>query len=211
MERSALVYQGAPDPGRLTYSDQDARKWAWAKVRLGWILQGLLERDAQLFSGCSTRDRMHAAEAALFMIGYDVRCIPVPALTENDIADATASRANESRQQWAGCATLGRRVEFEYAELANGDLRLRVGKTRAQFGIAAAEVDSIVQELAGRRMPIGASRTAPSVGSFGRWLADDGRAIIGRDLSGYTSYIAALLCSILPDSVRHDRGKLAFA
>jgi len=54
-------------------------QWASAKVRLGWVMESILGRLPELFSECrpapSFADRMHAFEASLFMIGYDVRCL----------------------------------------------------------------------------------------------------------------------------------------
>lgn len=54
-------------------------QWASAKVRLGWLMQDVLQRCPEIFSACSATptlgDRMHAFEASLFMIGYDVACL----------------------------------------------------------------------------------------------------------------------------------------
>jgi hypothetical protein len=62
-----------------------AEAWAKANVRLGWLIEEILSRDATLFlstdffeSGNPTsQQRMHAFEAALFMLGYDLRCLKV--------------------------------------------------------------------------------------------------------------------------------------
>lgn len=56
--------------------DQNARlraaaQWTSAKIRLGWILQAVLEAKPSLFSQYDPRLRMRAFEASLFMAGYD--------------------------------------------------------------------------------------------------------------------------------------------
>ncbi len=60
-----------------------AEYWAKANVRLGWLIEEVLSKDSELFvsteffeSGNPTlQERMHAFEAALFMLGYDLRCL----------------------------------------------------------------------------------------------------------------------------------------
>lgn len=47
--------------------------WAESKIRLGWIIGKVLEQSTSLFaSEGDMQKRMHAFEASLFMIGYDV-------------------------------------------------------------------------------------------------------------------------------------------
>lgn len=64
---SGVMAYGAPET---------TGQWASAKIRLGWIMESILEEMPELFSGCcaapSLADRMHAFEASLFMVGYDV-------------------------------------------------------------------------------------------------------------------------------------------
>lgn len=58
------------------YNTSSAFRWAEAKIRLGWLMEKLLEAQPAVFT--STRlpvDKMRALEAALFMIGYDVSCL----------------------------------------------------------------------------------------------------------------------------------------
>lgn len=54
-------------------------QWASAKVRLGWLMAHVLTQAPGVLSACcpapSLADRMHAFEASLFMIGYDVQCL----------------------------------------------------------------------------------------------------------------------------------------
>jgi hypothetical protein len=50
--------------------------WAQSQVMLGWIMQEVLERtDWFARVGDDLPARCHAFEAALFMIGYDLRCL----------------------------------------------------------------------------------------------------------------------------------------
>jgi hypothetical protein len=50
--------------------------WADAKKRLGRVLKRTLTLNADLFATeTSLVDRMHAFEASLFMLGYDLRCM----------------------------------------------------------------------------------------------------------------------------------------
>lgn len=60
---------------RLFYDQPDSTaRWASAKLRLGWVAQEVLRQSPQLLSG-QPHSRLHAFEASLFMIGYDVRCL----------------------------------------------------------------------------------------------------------------------------------------
>lgn len=67
----------ARSPGVMDYgAPGTAGQWASAKVRLGWVMESILGRLPELFAECcpaaSRADRMHAFEASLFMVGYDV-------------------------------------------------------------------------------------------------------------------------------------------
>ncbi len=56
--------------------DTFARRWSSCKVRLGWLTEALLVRKPELFSHYdSVSQRAHAFEAALFMIGSDLRSL----------------------------------------------------------------------------------------------------------------------------------------
>lgn len=55
---------------------QGTQDWVSAKVRLGWIINEVLIKNKDVFkSEGSLNKRMHAFEAALFMIGYDTRSL----------------------------------------------------------------------------------------------------------------------------------------
>jgi hypothetical protein len=84
----ALGYQKAPQffskpvPGYI---------WARSQLELGWIIQATLERTPGLFSG-SLPQRCHQFEAALFMIGYDLRCLVPSALPATVSAKPSGKR-----------------------------------------------------------------------------------------------------------------------
>ena len=71
------LFPHANAPGVMAYgAPETTGQWASAKVRLGWVMESILGRLPELFAECcpapSLADRMHAIEAALFMVGYDV-------------------------------------------------------------------------------------------------------------------------------------------
>lgn len=52
------------------------QRWCESIVRLGWLSQMVLEKNKKLFADeCDLPGRMHAFEASLFMLGYDVTCL----------------------------------------------------------------------------------------------------------------------------------------
>lgn len=74
------AYPDARGPGQMSYEQRHegatAHKWSSAKLRLGWLMRAVLERHPALFAAQGAlAERMHAFEAALFMIGSDVRCL----------------------------------------------------------------------------------------------------------------------------------------
>ncbi|HDS1818606.1 TPA: hypothetical protein QEM96_003271 [Pseudomonas putida] len=85
--------------------------WARSQVELGWIIQATLAGAAQLFCG-SLQARSHSFEAALFMLGYDLRCLlpgtaDEPALSE----DATGGSA---RTTWVPTSVTFPQVFIDY-------------------------------------------------------------------------------------------------
>ena len=74
------LFPHADHPGVMVYGAPGTiTQWSGAKVRLGWVMGSVLKRLPGLFADCcktpSLSDRMHAFEASLFMIGYDVACL----------------------------------------------------------------------------------------------------------------------------------------
>jgi len=76
------------DPGVISRAKNSkknsALEWSSAKVRLAWLIESILERAEQndkpifeknTFLDDTSKSRMHAFEAALFMIGFDVKSL----------------------------------------------------------------------------------------------------------------------------------------
>lgn len=58
------------------YNPTSAQTWSGAKLRLAWLMEALLTKETPKgLEILALPDRMRALEAALFMIGYDVRCL----------------------------------------------------------------------------------------------------------------------------------------
>ncbi len=55
-------------------ADRNTKDWAEAKIRLAWLMHAVLEKNKTLLARQGP-SRMHAFEASLFMIGYDVTCL----------------------------------------------------------------------------------------------------------------------------------------
>jgi hypothetical protein len=65
----------APAPQFYTAKVSDVW-WAQNQVRLGWIVEAVLKRTDLFARDCADLPaRCHAFEAALFMVGYDLRCL----------------------------------------------------------------------------------------------------------------------------------------
>ncbi len=86
------------NPGKLGlsaapkfYTNAVSREyWARSQLRLGWILQAVLEQSGILSSFPTQPERLQAFQGALFMAGYDLRCFQV---TDNDDVAAYDARA----------------------------------------------------------------------------------------------------------------------
>ena len=64
-------YSAAP---RLHSPSLSRADWARWQLRLGWILQSVLEKADIFKKHDSEVARLHACQGALFMAGYDLRC-----------------------------------------------------------------------------------------------------------------------------------------
>ena len=75
--RSASALNIENTSGIIYWSDRHkAERWVSAKVRLGRVLKEVVASRADLFrEEGSSRDRMHAFEASLFVVGYDPACL----------------------------------------------------------------------------------------------------------------------------------------
>jgi hypothetical protein len=159
-------------PGALPHGSVASRGahqtllWSQAKVRLGWILEEVLRRDPLLFSetefvgaassGSSMRTRMHAFEAALFMIGYDVRCLgsnlPGRALPKPSKPSKRAGKKVPAR-------TLGGAVSVKGTV---GPLRANLGRISLDFGgeFPFPALIRHVKTLPGKAIVIGAQKVS---------------------------------------------------
>lgn len=85
------AYAGAPQFFSNSVSSAD---WAQWQRKLGWIIRATLERCDWFATEPDMPARCHAFEAALFMLGYDLRCFGITGtvqaapekVAENDIA-----------------------------------------------------------------------------------------------------------------------------
>jgi hypothetical protein len=80
------MFRDVLDPGVINRANIDGctREWSSSKIRLGWLLSAIIEQadrsDIDLlassnFAGFDATARMHAFEAALFMIGFSLDCL----------------------------------------------------------------------------------------------------------------------------------------
>lgn len=196
------LFPHAQHPGVMVYgAPGTVAQWSSAKVRLGWIMESVLKKLSGLFSTCcptpSLADRMHAFEASLFMIGYDVTCLdcklggqahpeykkaykslnPSPApVKEAKIITPLSGRGNPI--SYSGTLDTGFNVLW-------GDLL---------FKLDPGFLLDIQGEFVGRHgVPLGASMTRPiPADSLGKWIVDEGWTS-----PRYASAIAAIL---------HDEG-----
>lgn len=92
--------------------------WARSQVELGWIIQATLMGAPALFSG-SLQARCHSFEAALFMVGYDLRCL-LPGAFEGGVASpltavpAEATFAGKIRSTWVPTSVNFPQVLLDY-------------------------------------------------------------------------------------------------
>lgn len=195
------AFVDAKSPGVLTGNQNQATQWASAKVRLGWIMQELLSRNswfAEAIPGTKNvplKFRMHAAEASLFMLGYDVSCLhslPVPA----------ASRGSGATSSKTTTPLSGGGSEIRYSGTSSTGFTGKWGSS--SFKISPGLLSSIITEFSGQKLiPLGASRTSPSAESFGEWLDLESAAH-----SGMASAIAAVLVNEgYASSVKAIKGK----
>ncbi len=199
------LFPDAQSPGHITYTGpDDILNWAVAKVRLGWLLEALANRSGTALKGlgATVPQRMRALEAALFMIGYDVRC-----LAENFTGASAHGAAPAGLPRWprrrtqaamvppAGASRRrsvmplsGRGTLISYRGDLDSGFEVRWGNL--SFPLQAGVIEEIETYFAGcRDVRLEARRDgAPRAGSFGRWLLD-----AGWPSPQYGSAVAAIL------------------
>lgn len=67
------AFPNAKEPEMLRYNKLNSNEWVSAKVRLGLLMQAFLEENKTVFE--HEKNRMHAFEACLFMLGYNPKCL----------------------------------------------------------------------------------------------------------------------------------------
>lgn len=112
----AFGFRGAPQFFTKTVTPQ---RWAQCQVELGWIIQETLAAN-DWFSG-SLAERCHVFEAALFMLGYDLRCfrdVSAERVTKNlvDTQVPEAFVGGTSRSTWVPTSVPFAQVLREYLE-----------------------------------------------------------------------------------------------
>lgn len=196
LDHGVLLYEPSPQIG----ASISTLRWSSAKIRLGWILAEVLRTSPELAANePDARSRMHAMEAGLFMIGYDVAGLTTP---DTATAEAPAVRLRQSRikpqsrgetVEWRICCTLGRPAPVRYA-MRHGGFALEYGQTQLTF--AAEDVDDMLREFAGlSNVPLGANRTpaVPDPDAFGQWLTARSTAYGLRLTPQHASQVAAVL------------------
>lgn len=222
----------ALNPGLLVYGGgkKTTQEWVSAKIRLGWIMQAVLAKSTSLFENelderemlgasldqcgpdSTNRIRMHAFEAALFMLGYDPKCLAanlqgqaasVAAQSPLKYGKVIASlcvglKQHLSRLPIKACKTLDpvRGNEFEYhGDPENGFL---VIYAQNSVVIDLGFIEDILLGYSGKiDIPLGVNRNGRDANvpdnSFGLWVADQSERF-GQRLTGqHASRIAAIL------------------
>lgn len=153
----------------------NTKAWAQAKIRLGWLLDCVLEKNAKLFA--NEPSRMHAFEASLFMIGYDVRCLLEGGAAERPRTGHKPRRRKAGKWSCARAAglvktskTLRRGVQFEYVI---DDDEVSIAYSKAQtLSIPQDELDGLIELMRNREYQLGADRDNLNTNdmSIGAWL-----------------------------------------
>ncbi|MGU9827656.1 hypothetical protein [Pseudomonas sp. LF242] len=87
------------DPGALGFANSPqffskavpCYSWARSQLELGWIIQATLAGAPTMFAG-SLQERSHCLEAALFMIGYDLRCLLSAPMVNHTVLSPSSGR-----------------------------------------------------------------------------------------------------------------------
>lgn len=185
--RSRTVLRLFPDashPGIMTYGAPDTcAQWSSAKVRLGWIMESVLTQRPRLFSTCcptpSLADRMHAFEASLFMIGYDVACLDckLGGLAHSGYKKARTSLIPKT-SSFSGAKIIrplsGRGEDIEYIGSHTSGFQVHWGTIR--FHLEPDFIAELQSEFGERHgVPLGANMTGEvSADSLGQWIVNEG-------------------------------------
>jgi hypothetical protein len=185
-------------PGVMVYgAPGTVAQWSSAKVKLGWIMESVLQKLPKLFSACYPNpclaDRMHAFEASLFMIGYNVACLDcrLEGQVHPEYKKAYKS-LNPSPAPVRDAKIImplsGRGNPISYSGTLETGFNVLWGDFL--FKLDPGFLLDIQGEFVGRRgVPLGASMTGPiPADSLGEWIVDEGWTS-----PRYASAIAAIL------------------
>ena len=123
--------------------------WARAQLKLGWILQAVVEQS-DIFSevAVSQVERIHAFQGALFMAGYDLRCfhhansesaVPRTSRKSNEPQSSQDTQGSIQREPFGKVVptgiTMGKvaRLYQKYFHDLNGDVATRAGFVQWQI------------------------------------------------------------------------------
>lgn len=163
----------------LNYSPESARVWASAKVRLGWLMQAVIENQPELFEATLLLpEKLHQFEASLFMLGYDASCIGDGGINDNCELTLGGNRqvikrvgVQRQSEYQTTCETLsGQGKPIKYSRLS-GVYHVLWGKTFAVFDEDL--VDALFIEFAETEVKLGADMSNSPEGSIGYWLKSE--------------------------------------
>lgn len=188
-------------PGVMAYgANKTPADWSSAKIRLGWVMEAVLSGQKGLFAvEGAMSNRMHAFEASLFVIGYDVACLHTPTSGKIDprykTRVASLLKTGVSAVPKEGSTTIrplreqDRDKDIRYTGALENGFDVYWGDHH--FNLSPGDMDEILSEFGGMhdvRLGAGRPPSHPPEGSLGRWLENTGWSS-----SQYASAIAAIL------------------
>ena len=211
------LFRGAMSHGSLASRTASTTvPWTRAKIRLGWLMEEVLKRQPALIPasaprGSSVSARMHAFEAALFMIGYDARCLarnfchqPAGGVIISERSRAKA--IHEKKKQKVSSrgkvvSTLARHNAFRYFGTRESGVSIETGGPSLIY-VSKPFVDEMVEHFADSgwingdfsRGPTGKGRMPD--GSLGHFIERHSEASLGVRLTRQHARIAAVLVDL---------------
>jgi hypothetical protein len=178
------LFPNADHPGVMVYGAPGIiTQWSSAKVRLGWVMESVLNKLPGLFSDCcktpSLADRMHAFEASLFMIGYDVTCLDCklggePPPEYKKVLKSLTPPSSSAGTHKTITTLSGRGSPISYSGSIETGFDVKWGEL--SFRLDPEFLLDIENEFVGRcGVPLGASMTGTlPEDSLGKWIVDEG-------------------------------------
>lgn len=189
--------------GLMNYGNpqQTAISWCSAKIRLGWILEAVLQKvdlfpnEPEVKGRQPLMAKMHAFEAALFMIGYDVACLKCKGVnafntgTKRKIQSQRSSLSERlGKLSRKTTRTLIKGHEFTY--FGNCDTGYRIDYDKSPPIIIEPDlIEELLNELGGQGWVLaGFTKGSPAQGSFSASL---------EDLSAFSGVHASRIAAVL--------------